>query len=39
VANHDGQPELFETQFVFDDTGSNIGILVDPPKSDSPAAS
>jgi hypothetical protein len=38
VANQDGQPELFETQFVFDDTGANIGILVDPPKSDTPPA-
>ena len=35
VANSDEKPELFETQFVFDDTGSNIGILIDP-KSDGP---
>jgi hypothetical protein len=27
IANPDGQPELFETHFVFDDAGSNIGIL------------
>jgi hypothetical protein len=36
IANHDGEPELFETQFVFDDAGSNIGVL-DVPKAD-PAA-
>jgi hypothetical protein len=36
VANHDGQPEMFETQFVFDDAGSNIGILIDQPKTDVP---
>jgi hypothetical protein len=36
VANPDSGPELFETQFVFDDSGANIGILVDAPKSDGP---
>jgi hypothetical protein len=36
IANHDGQPELFETHFVFDDSGSSIGVL-DVPKAD-PAA-
>jgi hypothetical protein len=33
VANHDGQPDVFETQFVFDDSGSNIGVL-EVPKAD-----
>lgn len=27
VVNPEGKPETFETQFVFDDTGQNIGIL------------
>ena len=30
VANADGEPEMFETNFVFDDSGTNIGILESP---------
>jgi hypothetical protein len=40
VTDPEGAPEMFETQFVFDDTGANIGILEiknDPPAP--PAAS
>jgi hypothetical protein len=33
VINQEGQSELYDTQFVFDDTGENIGILeLGPPK-------
>jgi hypothetical protein len=31
VTDPDGQPEMFETTFVFDDSGTNIGILDMPP--------
>lgn len=31
IVGPDGQPELYETHFVFDDSGANIGILADPP--------
>ena len=36
VTDPDGHPELFETSFVFDDTGTNIGILEGPPPSSAP---
>jgi hypothetical protein len=31
VIGLDGTPELFETQFIFDDSGQNIGVLDTPP--------
>jgi hypothetical protein len=35
VVDTDNKPEVFETQFVFDDSGQNIGILELPPPSPS----
>jgi hypothetical protein len=35
VVDSDNKPEVFETQFVFDDSGQNIGILELPPPSPS----
>jgi hypothetical protein len=37
VVGIDGSPELFETQFVFDDSGQNIGILELPQTGPPPA--
>ena len=39
VIGLEGQPELFETQFVFDDTGQSIGVLELPPGQSSPGTS
>jgi hypothetical protein len=35
VNDDDGHPEMFETSFVFDDSGTNIGILEAPPPTSS----
>jgi hypothetical protein len=37
VTDPDGGSEMFETQFVFDDTGANIGILEVKPDPPAPA--